>query len=313
MPESARLSSPLKPADDDLVGPMVGRTRPVYEPIVPQASDTFLWRCDDYPQSWAVWNQHPEYEIHLIRKSQGVAFIGDHIGPFEVGYLAIVGSHLPHDWVTTTSPGQTIVGRDIVLQFDPKRIRKAAAELPELSKLDRLLKLSLRGLSFFGQTRLDCACILETIGSTQGVERLSLFLSLLHTMAASNEFDVLSSEAFSLDPDPDVHRTIQRILKRLVKDSRRQIRLSELAETVGMTESAFSRFFKRNTGNTFVKHLTSLRISDACDLLVNTDLPITEVCFEAGYMNVSNFNRAFRKQRGITPGRYRHLARQRHR
>jgi AraC-like DNA-binding protein len=79
-----------------------------------------------------------------------------------------------------------------------------------------------------------------------------------------------------------------------------------------MTESAFSRFFKRNTGNTFVKHLTSLRISDACDLLVNTDLPITEVCFEAGYMNVSNFNRAFRKQRGVTPGRYRRLARQRH-
>jgi AraC-like DNA-binding protein len=292
---------------------MIGRARPVYEPIVPQVSDTFLWRCDDYPQSWTVWNQHPECEIHLIRNAQGVVFIGDHIGPFEAGHLAIVGSHLPHDWVTATGPGQTIVGRDIVLQFDPKRIRRAAAELPELSKLDRFLKLSLRGLSFFGQTRQDCARILEAIGSTHGVERLALFLTLLHTLAASIEFDVLSSEAFALDPDPAVHGTIQRILKHLIKNSRRQIRLAELAEMADMNESAFSRFFKRNTGNTFVKHLTSLRISDSCDLLANTDLPIAEICFEAGYMNFSNFNRAFRKQRGITPGRYRRLARQRRR
>ena len=313
MPENARLSSPLKPADDELAGPTIGRARPVYEPIVPQASDTFLWRCDDYPQSWTVWNRHPEYEIHLIRKGQGVEFVGDHIGPFEAGHLAMVGSHLPHDWVTTTAPGQTIVGRDIVLQFDPKRIRRAAAELPELSKLDRLLKLSSRGLSFFGQTSRDCAGILEAIGSTQGLERLSLFLSLLHALAASNEFEVLSSVAFSLDPDPAVHSTIQRILKHLVKNSRRQIRLSELAETEGMTESAFSRFFKINTGNTFVKHLTSLQISDACDLLANTDRPITEICFEAGYANISNFNRAFRRQRGMTPGHYRRMAHQRRR
>jgi AraC-like DNA-binding protein len=312
MPDKQRQSSSVKIAAE-LTGAMSGRARPIYEPIVPQASDTFLWRCDDYPQSWTVWNQHPECEIHLIRNGQGVVFIGDHIGPFEAGHLTIVGSNLPHDWVTATSPGQTIVGRDIVLQFDPKRIRKAAAELPELSKLDRLFKLSLRGLSFFGQTRQECASLIEAIGSTQGVERLALFLSLLHTLATSKEFDVLSSEAFSPDPDPVVHRTIERILKHLVKNSRRQIRLDELAEMAGMNESAFSRFFKRNTGNTFVKHLTSLRISDSCDLLANTDLPITAVCFEAGYTNISNFNRAFLKHRGITPGRYRRLERQRRR
>jgi hypothetical protein len=74
---------------------------------------------DDYPWGRNVWNFHPEYEIHLIRNASGVALVGDHIGPFEPGYLVVVGSGLPHNWVTDTAPGELIAGRDILPQFDP--------------------------------------------------------------------------------------------------------------------------------------------------------------------------------------------------
>jgi AraC-like DNA-binding protein len=51
-----------------------------------------------------------------------------------------------------------------------------------------------------------------------------------------------------------------------------------------------------------------LRIGRACKLLSNTRRPVTEICFEVGYANISNFNRHFRKERGVTPSQYKRLS-----
>src|SRR6218665_1108735 len=86
--------------------------RPTFEHIVTDVSETFLWRLDDYPWERNVWNFHPEIEIHLLRKSTGMVFVGDHIGEFTAGSLTVIGADLPHDWVTATAPGELIEGRD---------------------------------------------------------------------------------------------------------------------------------------------------------------------------------------------------------
>ena len=157
--------------------------RPVLEHIVTDVATTFVWRLDDYPWERNVWNIHPEYEIHLVRNAAGVALVGDHIEPFEPGYLAIVGSGLPHDWVTATAPGEIIQGRDIVLQFDPDRVRAAAGLFPEMAELGSFLTLALRGLAFQGETRRIGADLLEAMGQVNGLERLMLFFKLLQIMS----------------------------------------------------------------------------------------------------------------------------------
>ncbi len=78
-----------------------------------------------------------------------------------------------------------------------------------------------------------------------------------------------------------------------------------------MSDWACSRFFKKNCGNSFTDYVAQLRIGHACKLLSETDMPVTDVCFEVGYGNLSNFNRVFRLQRGLTPSAYRRLARNR--
>jgi len=40
-------------------------------------------------------------------------------------------------------------------------------------------------------------------------------------------------------------------------------------------------------------------------------MPITEICFEIGYLNISNFNRTFQQRHKMTPSAYRRLAAQR--
>jgi AraC-like DNA-binding protein len=282
--------------------------RPVFEHVETSASESFLWRLDDYPWERNVWNFHPECEIHLIRYGSGVALTGDHIGHFEPGYLAVVGGGLPHDWVTRVAPGELLRGRDIVLQFDPERIFRASKELPELKLIEQFLHRARRGVAFRGETRRHGAEILETMGKTEGLARLALFFELLQTLSHSDEYEILSSEAFAPNLDKETLDIVHRALSYALANFNRDVKIGELCEMFAMSETAFSRFFKKNSGNTFTDHITKLRIGEACKLLAGSKTPVTEICFDVGYTNLSNFNRNFRNQRGMTPLEYRRLA-----
>lgn len=286
-------------------------TPPVFQHVVTEAFDTFLWRHDDYPCDRNGWNIHPEYEIHLITNAAGVTLVGDYIGRFEPGHLAIVGGNLPHDWVTELPPGEVIGGRDVVLQFDAKRVRQAAAAFPELLEIESFLCLAQRGLVFHGNTRREGADLLHAIGPARGIERIALFMRLLQVLARSSEHSSLASVAFTPILDAASLDLFQRVLAHVFDNLASELRISDVAALAGMSDSTFSRFFKRNSGNSFTDHVTKLRISRACDLLANSGMAITEVCYEVGYANLSNFNRTFRRQRGNTPSTYRQLARRR--
>ena len=80
-----------------------------------------------------------------------------------------------------------------------------------------------------------------------------------------------------------------------------------------MSESRFSRFFRRSTGNTFTDFVNRVRINRACQLLMETDSQITHICYEVGFQNVANFNRRFRDIKGLTPSEFRQQAQQRFR
>ena len=288
-----------------------GPRAPMFEHVVTEASDSFLWRHDDYPCDRNGWNVHPEVEIHLVTNAAGVTLVGDHIGRFEPGHLAVVGSSLPHDWVTELPPGEILRGRDVVLQFDPGRVAAAASAFPELAEVTAFLALAQRGLAFHGETRRLGAELLLAMGPAHGMERLSLFMRLLQLLSRSPEHVALSSETFTPRPGPDALDLVQRVLAHVFENLGTDLRLADAAAMGGMSESRFSRFFKRNTGNSFTDHVTKLRISRACDLLANSGLPVTEICYEVGYTNISNFNRNFQRQRGNTPTEYRRLSRRR--
>lgn len=281
---------------------------PTFEHIVTDVSETFLWRVDDYPWARNIWNYHPEIEIHLLRHASGMAFVGDHIGEFGPGYLTVIGPNLPHDWVTATEPGDVIRGRDVVIQFDAARIKAVAGMLPEVTQLQSFFKRSERGLVFHGETRRRGAELIEQMGSVRGFPRLSLFLQLLDLLSTSDEYEILSSPEFSPKLDAATLDVLQRSLIYIFENLSSDIHLHHVADLAGMSESAFSRFFKKNTGNSFTDHVGKLRIWQACKLLAETEMPITDICFEVGYLNISNFNRTFLRQHKMTPSAYRRSA-----
>ncbi|ODJ89894.1 AraC family transcriptional regulator [Pseudomonas viridiflava] len=277
------------------------------EVILPEPDQCFRWYEHDYPYALARWNHHPEFEIHLIRRGSGKLVAGDYIGGFDAGHVALIGPDLPHDWIGDLAPGEHLPGRDVVLQFDGAALLALRKTLPELGELQRLFEQARRGLEFSGATAVQAARLMEDIGTAQGLERLILFLQLINALvkAPSQDAHLLASSCYAPTLDARSSERINKAFDYLLSELTNDIRLSVIAQRLEMTDPGFSRFFKRNTGHGFIDLMRKLRIQRACRLLLQSDMSVSDICFEVGYANLSNFNRHFRVETGQTPSDYR--------
>jgi len=260
-----------------------------------------------FPNPLVRWHYHEEYELHLIVATRGKVFVGDYIGQFEPGHLVLTGPRLPHNWISTDVPDGGVALRDIVLQFPDDPLRQAAALIPEIAEALPLLERARHGIEFFGLSELareQCA----RIKATHGLQRLALFAELLGALVHCNDYRLLSTvQLQSFDDDAGLAR-ISGIVDYLTEHYAEPFSMADLCHKVGMSESSFSRTFRRATGNTFTDFVNRLRINKACQLLMETDRYITNVCYDVGFNNVANFNRRFLQIKGQTPKEYRRQA-----
>lgn len=276
--------------------------------VIPYDPDhSFRWHEHDYPSPIARWNYHPEFELHLIRSGSGRFIVGDHIGTFEAGQVTLIGSGLPHDWVSDVEPGEVIRARDAVLQFDRRWIEQCVEIMPELIDVRSLLAQSARGIHFTGATAASAAPLIERVGRSTGVERMATFFALLALLVDSppSERSLMAGEWFSPILDRRSAAMVDITLEYVFANQAGEIRMSEAARLVGISEPAFSKQFKKWTGQGFSDMVRKLRIARARHLLERTDDPVSAICFEVGFTNLSNFNRRFIAETGTTPTEYR--------
>jgi AraC-like DNA-binding protein len=280
------------------------------EVIPADPNQSVRWHEHDYPSPLARWNYHPEYEIHLIRKGAGKFIVGDHIGTFEAGHVSIVGSGLPHDWVSDLEPGEVLEGRDAVIQFDGKWVEQTASLVPELAEVTPLLEQAARGIEFLGSTAENAAASIEAMGTSTGLERLQHLLGLfaILTRAPQEERRYLADEWFRPQLDGQAAAVVDIVLEYVFSNHAGNVKMSEAAALVGMPEPTFSKYFKRATGQNFSDLVRKLRLAHARRLLERTDKTISDICYEVGFSNLSNFNRHFLNDTGETPRHYRQRA-----
>jgi len=80
---------------------------------------------------------------------------------------------------------------------------------------------------------------------------------------------------------------------------------AELASKVGLSVSQFNRQFKKKFHTTPRSYLTNVRINAACQLLVSTEQPISEIALQTGFYDQSHFSNRFARLRGMAPSQYR--------
>jgi AraC-like DNA-binding protein len=281
---------------------------PTFEKLLTNASESFRCFNRNTIRTTTRWHHHPEFEITYVEQGSGTRLIGDHIGTYRDGDLVFCGSDLPHTWMSDEYRDQKYdLHPSIVIQFHPEFLGQKFFQVPECESIRQLFERSRRGLFFPRQFAAHVGKKMTDLTQKIGTAKLFGLLECLSEMADCQEFSYLASDGYTIHPDTHSQTRIQRVCDFISRNlTNVELDHPQVARVARMEGAAFSRFFRKSTGRTFVQYVNEMRIGLACRMLVDTDVSIVEICQKTGFNNISNFNRRFRELRALTPREYRH-------
>lgn len=268
---------------------------------------SFIAERHSYPHFLKVWHYHPALELVYILQSKGTRFIGDNISPFQPGELILVGENLPHSWQNDDiyfEKDSGLVAEAMVVHFRKDFAGENFINLPEMNAIKSMIERAGQGILFRGKIQADAEERMKAIIKASGFERMILLLQFLKDLADEPQSEVLSTRGFSLIFEQSGDKRIDTIYAFVMNQFKREINLEEVASMVNLNPTAFCRYFKKSTSKTFSRFLNEIRIGYACKLLLEKKLNISEISYDSGFNNLSNFNRQFKNIMGMSPTQY---------
>lgn len=280
--------------------------KPIFEKV-PLIQSSFLYKEEIFNQYNIPFHLHPEYEIALITNTKNTQFlIGDHQNIFTGTTLFLLGQNTPHSWVNVNKDNSNSKNKSlqIIVQFKKEFLGYHFFQQPEFAHINELLRRSGRGIEFHGNTLRKVSVILKKMNNSDAFQRTIRLLKVLDIMSRSEEFQFLSSLGYAgLSNEADSSR-MNTIFKYVINNYKNNINLEEIAKQINMTETSFCKYFKERTRKTFITYLNEIRIGYACKLIINGNKTISQICYESGFKNLSNFNRQFKKITKETPSSF---------
>ncbi len=274
--------------------------------ITPLSKEDCFYLVDRYKDRFTYpLHKHDEIELNFVQKCAGARrVVGDSIEELGEYDLAIIGSGLEHVWEQgdcTTSPI-----REITLQFSPELFGENFLNKKQLKSVHSMLDNAKYGIAFDMTAIMKVYGMLDEITRLQsGFYRVMKILSILYELSIDSNYHLLSSSSFSHIKVSADSRRVQKVEEYINEHYSADIRLQTLSDLVGMTPTAFSRFFKLRTGKTISEYIIDIRLGIASRKLVDTTMSISEICYDCGFNNVSNFNRIFKRKKGVSPKSFR--------
>ena len=276
------------------------------EKIIPRHGHSFQTLDAIGPVIKCNFHVHPEYELTYVASSHGTRIVGDHVGAFSKGDLVLIGSMMPHHYYSDPKHSKSSRwGHARVIQFKKDFAGEQFFALPEMYSINRMIEEASFGLEFPRKEVVQAPVLIDQLFKAEGPKKLSLFLELMLVLANSR-YRRLSAHPGPAAHIPPSHRmnAVINYVQAAVAAGRTPS-LASAAQKASMNPQAFSRYFHRTTFKRFIEYINDLRIGRACHLLLNSDKTIAEICFEAGFGNLSNFNRAFLRVKGMSPKKFR--------
>ncbi|MBK5272480.1 MAG: helix-turn-helix domain-containing protein [Bacteroidia bacterium] len=271
----------------------------------PESSFNILQRkgLDFYNQ----WHFHPEIELIYIHKGRGTRFIGTDVHRFEPDEMFLFGSNLAHMWRCDPEyfrEDSQLKAEVSIIYFHHDFLGDRFFNIPELKSIDSLLEKAKQGIKITGNTKIEVKELMGNLSEGKGLERITTLLTILEKMANSKEKQYISPVTHEVKIDQAEANRLNKVFQYVSDNFQRKISLSEIASVANLSAKAFCRYFKSKTRKTFYDFLLEVRIAHACNLLLEKDMTIYEVCYDCGFNNLSNFNRYFKKILNKTPTDY---------
>lgn len=250
-------------------------------------------------------HQHREYELNFVENASGVTrIVGDsveEIGDYDL--VLICSENLEHVWDNGNCTSRDI--REVTIQFSPDLLSGSLMSKNQFASIMKMFRDADHGVVFSRHAIMKEYSVIDGLAAEpEGFMRFLKFLKILYDLSRS-DYRILASSSFSHARRNPESRRVQKVKQYINDHYTETLRLDDLSRLVGMTPTSFSRFFKLRTGKSLSDYVLDIRLGFAARALVDSVRNISEICFECGFNNLSNFNRIFKSRRGVTPKEFR--------
>ena len=275
--------------------------------IPKNTEEAFRVQVDDLPHLYNHLHQHPEIQLTLIKESNGTLIAGDYVGPFHPGDVFVIGGNQPHvfrnDEKFFKKRSKAVA---ITIFFDETTFGESFWSLEEMKSLQQFLKNSSGGFRITGRKKKLLAEKLLSVVNAKGIDRLIILLEILKMFVSRKEMHPLAKPVIQRNIKSYDGGRLNKVIEFTFKEFQRPIALKEVAGLANLTPEAFCKYFKTRTRKTYINFLNEIRVNHACRLLTE-DKSISGICYDCGFMNLSNFNRIFKKIKHASPGEWRKI------
>jgi AraC-like DNA-binding protein len=281
--------------------------RRVIHEITPLMGKDVLYIADRHKKEFTYpIHNHEVFELNYVEHASGVRrIVGDSsevIGDYDL--VLITSPDLEHVWEQNTCTSEDI--REITVQFDFNINEDNLFGRNPFHSMRKMMNEAQKGLCFPLPAIMRIYSMLDSLSSVKdGFYAVQQFLTILYELSKCNGARTLASSSFAKIAVEDDSRRVLKVKNYISKNYMEEIRLAQLAEIAGMSPSAFSRFFKLHTGRNLSDYIIDIRLGYAARKLVDTNHSISEISFECGFNNLSNFNRIFKRKKGYSPSEFR--------
>lgn len=249
------------------------------------------------------WHFHDEFELMYIIKGEGVRVVGDRMDYFNKEELVFLGSGVPHVFKNDKNASQNEVDY-IVVKFNRIIGGQDLFKIPELAPINRFLKRAGKGLIFSDTTVMKLKKQLIKLAKSKNEDRIILLLKVLKILSAQEDYNELSTDTFLLKNTSAGEDRTKKVINYISENYNKNISLEDLASISYMTTNSFCRYFKNRTGKTAFQFIREFRINKACQMLINGEKNISQICFDTGFNSLSSFNRVFKSLKHIPATEY---------
>lgn len=246
------------------------------------------WVYEDYPLHW-----HNFYEFEMIISGAGIHILNGQemalrqgsiyfLTPFDLHRIQVVDPlHLESIKIFVDDLPEELAG------FIHKNNK------PRQSQLDNA---SFETISLRIRALLDEMMIADTYAEMSVYATATLMLAAVFRNTSANQVPETAGPSL---------KQMQNAIHYIHENYHKMLRLSDVADVVGLSPCYLSSQFSSYIGCRFSEYVTKCRIQHAMVLLENSNISVTDVGYSSGFGSLSHFLRTFRQIKGVSPGEYR--------
>jgi AraC-like DNA-binding protein len=280
----------------------------VLHEISPLADGDFMYVADRHKKEFSYpIHCHDIFELNFVENAAGCRrTVGDSsevIGQLDL--VLITSPDLEHVWEQYECVSDDI--HEVTIQFTVDYSADGSIyRTTPFNSMYRMFVRARKGLAFPMQAIMQVYPMITRLSQVkEGFYAVRELMTILYELSKAEGARELSSSTFAKVSADSDSRRVMKVKSYIEHNYRSELRLAQLSSLVGMTESAFSRFFKQRTGKTLNEYIVDVRLGHAARLLVDTTHTVSEICYATGFNTMCNFNRLFRKRKGCSPTEFR--------